>query len=513
MTLADKGKTNPYQSRDGLVSLIISKIHVHPLTAVREMVANSRDQYVAVPTKEPHILIELDPEHKRFNHIDNATGIENLDDFCYVGNEAIEGMGKSVGDRVNLPTKIDPEIGGQYHIAKMSYIDCSNAEEDKVRIYSNNGKDGDILTMRQFGWGEPEHFKSPRNTLALEHIGLRVEVLDAKESLLSVKKLLPYLEEKFGILTHRKKLVIEIQDKANDKTYRVNKPSWLKTDNEIRIHPLLKLRSGSYITGRFDHIAKAPKGDNVYVFVKYVGICSVQVPYLVSGWINCDDLTNAIDLSRDRFLTTSAIYQEVMDKLEYYLEKEGYEKQIITADTSFKATKQMNEIANMALKAVAKQLEELNLTGISGDLEGASGDGDKIQIDVNVEKREPSDIKHPKKPGENKPPKGTRNPKTTHKVKKWADADERQPNVQIRASEEGKNMPTMFYKKPEDLVINTDQEDSGMMIRTSGPTKLVAMIPFVAEATIELMGKTVTLSPEAWKEEYRKLRKKLWMES
>ena len=241
MTIVGKGRDRPYECRVGVVALLIGKVHVHPYTAVREMTANSRDEYSILPGVNPKILIEIDAQRRRFIHTDYAGGIQDVEDFCLVGNENVEGMGKTVGNRVNSPDKIDPDIGGQYHIAKMSFVDCSDAEEDKIRFYSNNGTDGDILTMRQYGWGDPEHFKNAHRTIAKPETGLSIEVLNAKDSLLKAKPVLNFLEEKVGILTARGKLNIEIIERAYDgnpeRRYTVGKPKWLKIDNEVmRIH-------------------------------------------------------------------------------------------------------------------------------------------------------------------------------------------------------------------------------------------------------------------------------------
>ena len=63
------------------------------------------------------------------------------------------------------------------------------------------------------------------------------------------------------------------------------------------------------------------------------------------------------------------------------------------------------------------------------------------------------------------------------------------------------------------LILNTSQDDAEIITKVSKPTALITAIPLIAEAGVDLMTREVSLSAEAWKEEYRKLRLILWERS
>src|SRR5918996_638594 len=148
----------------GILKEIGKYAYKKPISIYREAVANALDQY-EVNEKNKLVEIKTDVGPSRdIVIIDYATGIEDLNNFIKVGSDE----GKKVGDRVSSYTRIDPDITGQKHIGKISFIFASEIE--KVEFYSNNGEVGYILIMTREGF----ETKPKDSTKVLPHRGLKV---------------------------------------------------------------------------------------------------------------------------------------------------------------------------------------------------------------------------------------------------------------------------------------------------------------------------------------------------
>lgn len=506
----------PYAVRSGVVKLLMNYIHTTPWITIREIVANAYDQYQkkGLGNKEPLVVIELSKSRKYFAVTDFATGIEDKDEFCYIGNENIEGLGKTVGDKISSSTSIDPNILGQFHVAKMTYPNLS--EVQKVRIYSNNGKEGYKLEMLPTEWGDEQRYPEDVKEAALKHIGLKVEIVQAKAEILKPSEISKRLGEWFGLLISRRKLKIVIKDLDDGSELLVRKPDWLKTDNET-LDPLLRMQSGSQITQRLEPTIKEQKDKNIYVFVKYVGITKIYMPFLVTGWVNCNGLTNYIDMSRDRLIESSFV-TEFLDKLEKYLLAEGYERRVQESER-MRCPKKVGDLANLAQLVSNKIFPDLHveLTGdsLKDQPESPATNGDLKNTPTEVEKRNPSDVvDHEKrKPNESNESKGgTRKPKKKHIINRPGGDNENRPDVQVIDDYFGRE-PTVSYVSAEELHINKDRSAAKIILKAGDKLVAKVAIPQFALAATKFRMRDMNPTVETLMEKYEEVLNMMWDEA
>ena len=509
----DQGKNNPYAVRSGVIKLLMNYIHTTPWITIRELVANAYDQYQkkGLEHKKPLVEIELSKSRKYFAVTDFATGIENKDDFCYIGNENMEGLGKTVGDKTSSSSNIDPNILGQFHVAKMTYPNLSEIQE--VRIFSNNGKEGYKLKMLRFGWGEDEQrYPEDVKEAALNHIGLKVEIVQAKPEILRPNEIAKRLGEWFGLLISRRKLEIVIKDLDAGSELLVRKPDWLKTDNET-LDPLLRMKSGAQITQRLQPTIKEQKDKNIYVFVKYVGITKIYMPFLVTGWVNCNGLTNYIDMSRDRLIESSFV-TEFLDKLEKFLLAEGYERRIQESE-NMRCPKKVADLANLAQVVSNKVFPDLQveLTGdpLKDQPESPANNGNLTKSPTEIEKRnKPEEESEPRKPSE---PTGiVRKPKKKHIVNRTSGNNENRPDVDVIDDYFGRE-PTVSYVSAEELHINKDRPAAKIILKAHDKVVARVAIPQFALAAVRFRMKDMNPTVETLMEKYEEVLNRMWDEA
>jgi hypothetical protein len=317
---------------------VFRTIYNSPDVGLREMIANSADQYLDLNKHTCKHFKEIDIEVNKITRtlkdIDYATGIvTDLEKFqqFFADDKDV----KTVGSQVSTLDNPHAEMIGVYHVGKGSYFKMSDRETGKIAQFrSNNGKEG--LTFHMMlrgeddpGWDREYRYQQRLCTEAKPEIGLTVEVYDVVEELLKPSRIVNLISKWFGIRIKRG-LKITVTDTSNTITrenpIRVQAPADLDTANEIKTNPALKLSSGQYVTYCLKHKAK-PKYENIDVYVKHVFIKSIHVDCRAEGWINCDDfkLTGA----RDAFQTggrEGAIYKEGMAQFEIFAVKE-YGKQ------------------------------------------------------------------------------------------------------------------------------------------------------------------------------------------
>lgn len=509
----DNGRARPYNIRPGILRILMRNMYTSSWVAFREAVSNAYDQYQhkALKEKEKVIYVTLDPYRRIITCTDHATGIENLQNFQDVGNEDAEGIsGKMVGDQISSYQNINPKIIGQIHVGKLTYVNASSSKQ--VKIYSNNGERGDILTMLEYGWGEPEHFSKQHANIALPHIGVKVEILDAKPELLKMKKAYEHLSEWFGILIARG-LKIYIRDVTSTEYIgeydslwlQVLKPNDLKTDNEVYKDPLLRMSSGRYITCRLTPINKPSHEDNIDVYVKGVYIRSIHVDYLVKGWVNCDDLE--LDTSRDRFMQSEdSTYPEFITFLEKYIIKEGYEKQS-RARNKIRSEKQLEALGTIALEIWSKLFPEESAPAGEDNPQGQEGNplSTGEEGTGEIEKRDPGDTEGTATGSGG----GTRTPKKTQ-VGKSKDKKPITPKMRWDTLPRG-SMPTMFMESADQMIVNTDRDASSIIMDASPKLIFRVVIPFMVKAVVNFNTRGKGIDHETWDEMFETYINAVWM--
>lgn len=495
----DDGRAHPFKLNPGLIPLITKRVYA-PWMIPREIVSNAYDQYILKEAegRKPVIHIWISKKKRMLRFIDNATGILNgkLEDFMELGNTYVEGIGKFSIDS-HGHAYINPKTKGQYHIAKGSFSTISEAVGDKVIFRSNNGTHSILLRMREVGWAEiPEALieNSKLDKPILPFTGMDIDILEPKLALLEIEEMKRRLSEWFAYMLAHKQIEIIITDKDTETKYYVYEPKDFKIDNEVVIDPRLRLESGAYITCRLEKTEKAVDGDNVQMFVKYVGITSIHLNYLLKGWVNCDSLSTEMNLSRNGFNQESDIYSEIMEKLDTYLESKDFvreEKKKVPR----RNIKGILAIANKVQK-ICNHLfvDTVKLTGVPDNCNpknpSATQQGNN-KVKKEIEDREPR-TDTGEEPVRTTPSTGKKKGKRKIKKKKTVmrkgGMDENEPNVKAYSIEDSEK-DLLFFRNPESLVFNYGRPSSAIYAHTIGkPTqtlKLEIIVPLVVIAAID----------------------------
>lgn len=491
----DNGASRPYVVNPGVLDIVTKYIYTTPLAAFREGISNAYDQYEDLG-KDKVIWVTIDSIRKIITWTDEATGILDMQDFTDVGN-LTQAVNKKLRGKI-----------GKYHIGKMSFRYASKSKT--VKIYSNNGESGDILTMLEMGWGEAEHFKKEHAHVALPHIGLKVEILDAKDELLKPRSIYKELSRWFGIhIARGLKIFIKDENSGDDEWIKVLKPSGLKTDNEVLNDKRLKMKSGTYITCRLDPINKATHEDTLDVYVGYVFIRSIHSDYLVKGWINCDDLE--LNAGRDHFIQSQdSTYPEFIELLDNYLSSEGYDKQAKTPQT-LRNMAEIEEISSMIFENLLELDNDLDISGdtnkdakVEGRPPGADEEADlESEIGKRGEGDETGTVD----------PVGTDITRTPTETQLGKDKTRKRihPHLTYTTEGLGANMPSMVMNNTTIITINRDRKGTyDLIMSTKVPKRIREWLPYIIKAMITRIHKDKNLSHETWEELYENALDSQW---
>ena len=124
MTDNNKKRRIPHNVRGGGI-YELAHMYKSPFAWARETVSNVRDQAVHpnADGRRPIARIYVSKLRRRIEIIDDLTGIIDFDDFIAVGTEkAYRTSGKIVGDRISSYDHVDPDIGGNKHVGKLSCL-------------------------------------------------------------------------------------------------------------------------------------------------------------------------------------------------------------------------------------------------------------------------------------------------------------------------------------------------------------------------------------------------------
>ena len=519
----DDGRAHPFTLNPGVISLLTSKVY-EPWMVPREIVSNAYDQYIKprAQNRKPEITIGVSKKKQSLIFVDNATGIEDIKDFMVIGNSYIEGIGKFSVDEKGK-SFIDPRFKGQYHIAKGSFHSASDAQGDKVIFLSNDGEWSTKLIMRTYGWAAdpPERWRNDDPVIkpAIPEIGLAVQILEPKKFLLEINELRDRLSHWFGIMLEREQIYITIYDVDTETKYPVHKPKDLKIDNELLVDRHLQLDSGHYITCRLEKTLKPVEGHNIQVFVKYVGITSIHVDYLASGWINCDALSNELNLARNGFNIDSDLYIEVKEKLNNYLEKAGYKKQE-RHKVERVNVKGILEIANK-IQTICNKIfpDRLDFTGSPNNdnpQAPSSTNPGNNRVKKPIEDRGPrvnENTGSDTKPSDDNKEKKIRKIKKIKHVWRKGGTDENRANVKL-AQVSKPEKPLVYFSTPETLCINYGRDSSwvlGTCIAQTMKKRVDILIPLMAHAAVDQRMKMRDVdSLETWSQKYEELLDHFW---
>jgi hypothetical protein len=479
----------PHQFRGGTIREL-ADMYSNPLAYGRETVSNAIDQsrHPEAAGKRIHVKFYLHKLSRKITIVDDLTGIKDMKEFISIGTEyATRDSGKIVGDQISSYENIHPEIIGQKHFGKLSCLFAS--ETGNVEFYSNNGENGHYLHADYEGWEQFDYelpFKTIDTAEALEHIGLKVVIQDAKPDCLKIKSLESALSRWFGLLLRRKKIVIEIIDVDNsNKVVQVKAPDDLDTHGE-RTDNSLEMSRGGNIRVNLVETDAPSLTPNIDFYQKEIYVCSIKLPYLTKGYV----IYNGLELVPNRenfkdspeFSTKLGEYLAAHFKIEYVPEQPKLERNEL---------KQIHEILSEVLTTISKihanllpdMIGDSSNSGVPGKAADREHSDELIRWDnvqySKVGNRNGSDI-YPRGPSKKIKKKSRRRrikAKTgksenegiqdggqySVEVKEVPEEEEEeekliQPHFEIiDAHREGK--PTVFFEKPQDepltLVINS----------------------------------------------------------
>ncbi|HZO11406.1 MAG TPA: hypothetical protein VFB48_04750, partial [Nitrososphaeraceae archaeon] len=317
-----------FGSGSGIITEVGKYAYKKPMDIYREVVANALDQYnPSEKDKIVEIKLNVAPD-KDIEIIDHATGIQDYNDFIKAGSDE----GKKIGERVSSYTRINPDIVGQKHIGKISFLFAS--EKEIVEFHSNNGEVGMILVMRKAGFEPPIHKDS---TKILPHKGMKVVIKNARKEVLNEKTIRDYLAKVFAIRIARGARIL-----VNN--LQVYKPIDFDCSHETELFRLdIVDNQGNpiIVRGQLNQTAK-PKSNNIDIYVKHVFVESENFEYQVQGWINVDHFE--LEIGRNRVYEDYRIYPEFKKKFFEYLDS-NFDKTTKPVEKEIKGIKQLEEMA------------------------------------------------------------------------------------------------------------------------------------------------------------------------
>jgi hypothetical protein len=370
----------PFEYGRSLSILLSLYLYTVPEVAIREMISNSRDQYLDKRTfgtaNHGKFFITIDPARKKFRGADYATGIISPD-FQKFGSDT---LGKSVGDRFSSVENPDEEMIGQFHLGKASYAKMSLVKEGPaVSFYSNNGIEGLILEMcmehTELGiepvWKDPPYRLPPKlidQVREEKGVGLTVEIHDVVPKLLRSYYVKQVVGEQFAILIHRKIIQILLQDlSAPIPEFKpVAAADWILDCKEEKL-----AMDGDHVMTHCLMPEEKPPYENVRVCVKHVFIKSIHFENKVKGWLNYNRLRP--NIPRDGFLDDDR-YSEMLRYVTPLID-ERFERLHTKKDPKLKGLNDLTKLFKDMIKN-AMQLYERDpiiLSGVFNELSDIKG--------------------------------------------------------------------------------------------------------------------------------------------
>lgn len=508
-----------FGSGSGIITEVGKYAYKRPMDIYREVVANALDQYdPSEKDKIVEIKLNVAPD-RDLEIIDHATGIQDYSDFIKAGSDD----GKKIGERVSSYTKINPDIVGQKHIGKISFLFAS--EKEIVEFQSNNGEVGMILVMRKAGFEPPLHKDS---TKILPHKGLKVVIKNARKEVLNERAIREYLAKVFAIRIARGARIF-----VNNE--QVHRPNNFDCSHETELFKLdIADNQGKpiIIRGQLSQIAK-PKSNNIDIFVKHVFVESENFEYQVQGWINVDHFE--LEIGRNRVYEDHRIYPEFRRKFFEYLDS-NFDKTTKPVEKEIKGIRQLEEMAVNLIRNFCELNPEMVQPLISGSKSNqgiagkvATGKDHALQEEWNKIKGL-IDINGPTKalPLQNKKKERTNNSTDKKEVSMQEGVGNKDFLVKSTSESGNDNIvinlkfikvatnqddPVIYFEPPNRIVINTARPSADIILtgNPKDPTRKAIILPLLTMAIVDMFPSTSQLSYQDWKKCYGQLLDKGWI--
>jgi len=512
-----------FGSGSGIITEVGKYAYKRPMDIYREVVANALDQYdPSDKNKIVEIKVKVPPTHD-VEVVDHATGIQDYSDFIKAGSEE----GKKIGERISSYTRMNPDIVGQKHIGKISFLFAS--ETEKVEFHSNNGEVGMILVMRKAGFEPPIHKDS---TKVLPHKGLKAVIKNARKEILNERSIKEYLAKVFPIRIARGTRIF-----VNNE--QVNKPADFDCSRETELFKLDILDNEGVpviVRGQLSQVAK-PKSNNIDIFVKHILVESETYEYQVQGWINVDHFE--LEIGRNRVYEDARIYPEFKKKFFEYLDS-NFERTSQPTDTEIKGVKQLEEMAENLVKLFCELNPDLVQPLISGP-KSRQGLVGKNRINNQVTDKDTWNIIKGvfDETGKSKPRHGI--PINNISVHEKPDREPRKISVLegdgnkdffVKSTDElteenasirlkfipmktNHNNPVIYFEPPNRIVLNTARASSDIITKSNpkDPTRKARILPLLTMGIVDMFLSTSQLPAHEWKKCYEQLLDKGWASS
>jgi hypothetical protein len=508
-----------FGSGSGIITEVGKYAYKRPMDIYREVVANALDQY---DPSEKNKMVEIKvkvPPTQDVEVVDHATGIQDYGDFIKAGSEE----GKKIGERVSSYTRINPDIVGQKHIGKISFLFAS--ETEKVEFHSNNGEVGMILVMRKAGFEPPVHKDS---TKVLPHKGLKVVIKNARKEVLNDKTIKEYLAKVFAIRIARGTRIL-----VNNE--QLHKPADFDCSREMELFKLDILDNDGkpiIVRGQLSPVSK-PKSNNIDIFVKHIFVESDNYEYQVQGWINVDHFE--LEIGRNRVYEDAKIYPEFKKKLFEYLES-NFDKTSKTVDKEIKGIKQLQEMAVNLIRHFCELNPEM-VQPLIGGAKANNGPSGKVATGNNAAIQEKwneikglidLNAKTKALPTRNNNKEGKMHNRDTSKVpiqqgignrdfliKSSGQSTDGNIVINLKFIKVATNQddPVIYFEPPNRIVINTARPSAEIILtgNPKDPTRKAIILPLLTMAIVDMFPSTSQLSYQDWKKCYGQLLDKGWI--
>lgn len=521
------------------LSILVSKyLYTTPAVAIREMIANARDQYNHKDSKgralHGEIYLLLNSTKKTLRCIDYATGIIDPN-FDVLGGETI---GKTVGDVTSTVRDPTPGIGGQFHMGKASYAKLSTIKEvgkQVISFYSNNGTEGLQMHMiyndtetgedQELGWDDPPYRLPPKlidEARDEEGIGLTVEVHDVLEEFLWISHIRKLVGEQFGILLEANEIKVFIRDEVND-----NESEWERINAAPEFQQCRKKDAkelhldGDHIMTHCLKFEEKPPWHNIKICIQDVVVTQIHSDNKVKGWINYIRLQP--NLPRDGIMQDHN-YSEMMKYLLPYID-DNFPKQHKKQESQLKGIKDLKKIFQDMMESAFELFpnDPFILAGVYDEVSDIKGNILKKDVKGNTNKqkgpisrlgqgRDKDDPNNPE--GEVVIPIGKkrRRRKGTGKgshggtkgtwvtdpdgIPRWylnpnteepdrPDTGPIKPQLEIEDKEIGEDKPITYMETPSKLILNRDQPATISILKMQKHYRQQVLGPLLAEAVAE----------------------------
>lgn len=302
----------PHIFSENIIDEISLHLYKYPRSAIKELITNGLDQQ----GKDARVKIDfhVDP-NDAITIEDFGTGIENLKDFQSIGRGY-----KQVGDQISSYNEINPAIGGNKGFGKMGSRMLSGSRPEPLVIFNSNRPqrykpDGTLrynavglrTTLKRAGYDT----EFMNDLAALDHPGVRVEILNAKYDLLpSETRIIKYISQWFALrIADGAKILFDY--------IPVGIPEGFNPEPK----KLFSLSDGTIIKGNIKATNK-PATDNIWIYNKNIYVDSLSFEHKCTGWLNDDFI---VPTTSREAIEETARWLEIQQKLREFLD-EHFEK-------------------------------------------------------------------------------------------------------------------------------------------------------------------------------------------